>query len=78
VLLGYRVKEQHNKHIGPGFENDPRVRRYFFCPKNKDGPTTTGKIELPFNEVTASFSAVDPPGKRMRDADLFDDDARHP
>jgi len=84
VLLGHREQEKRARYEN---EPEPPWRRTLWVPKNKDGPTSTGQIECPFNEVTASFVTVTDPDKdrkqRLADADegarAFDDfDARHP
>jgi DnaB helicase-like protein len=71
VLLGYREKSKI-----PGKLWD----RYLLCPKNKDGPTASGRLELPFDERTASFETVRDPEEgltqREREDRMFDEEER--
>jgi hypothetical protein len=63
VLIGHRTQEARPKW---GNEDEPPWKRFLFIPKNKDGPTSTGEIVCPFNEVTASFDRVkDPEAERL-------------
>lgn len=54
VLLGYREKDQ-----GRPWEdaNDERFNRMLIVAKNKDGPIPSMDIEIPFDEVSASFKS---------------------
>jgi len=80
VLLGHKVKKSQDKFAGPA-PDDGSWKRFIACPKNKDGPVTAGKIELPFNEVTASFVRVDDPDtarlERLHQADLYEQENRY-
>lgn len=69
VLLGYKTKEAY-------VAGDTRWKRFILCPKNKDGPTTTGKLELPFNEFTANFETIEDPKKNVRQAEMYDEEQR--
>jgi hypothetical protein len=58
VLLGHKEQEKKARWEG---DPEPPWKRTLWVPKNKDGPTSTGQIECPFNEVTASFETVEDP-----------------
>jgi replicative DNA helicase len=64
VLLGHRVQD---RPYAQQSQDEAAWRRSLACPKNKDGPTTTGEIEMPFNEVTANFVEVEDPNIKRLD-----------